>query len=84
MQKKNVDLSIDETEGNGQDWKIKKLADEASLKDKDEIQRQILRGDETKGNPDNRDNAGTVTSNETPHGREETKNDAPNKANTNG
>lgn len=65
-------------------WNIQKLGDEASQKDEDEIQRQTLRGDETKGNPDNRDNAGSVDSGETPHGREETKNDAKGKANTNG
>jgi hypothetical protein len=65
-------------------WDIKKLSDEASQKDDDEIQRQTLRGDESKGNPDNRDNAGSVASDDTPQGREESKNDVPGKANTNG
>jgi len=67
-----------------EDWDIKKLADEASQKDEDEIQRQTLRGDETEGNPDNRDNAGSVESDETPQGREEAKNDTKGKANING
>jgi len=65
-------------------WNVRKLADEASQKDEDEIQRQTLRGDETKGNPNNRDNAGSVKSDETPQGREEAKNDAKVRANTNG
>ena len=48
------------------------------------IQRQTLRGDETKGNPDNRDHAGSADSKDTPQGREESKNDSQNKANLNG
>jgi hypothetical protein len=83
-QKEHEDLGINETEDKREGWNIKKMADEASQKDEDEIQRQTLRGDETKGNPDNRDNAGTVGSNETPQGREESKNDVPGKANVNG
>lgn len=72
--------SAEEREG----WKVDELADEASQIDEDEIQRQTLRGDETKGNPDNRDHAGSVESDDTPQGREETKNDTPDKANANG
>ncbi len=64
-------------------WNIKELANEASQIDEDEIQRQTLRGDETKGNPDDRDNAGSVNTDETPQGREEAKNDVQGKANTN-
>jgi hypothetical protein len=67
-----------------ENWNTEKLGDEASQKDEDEIQRQTLRGDETKGNPDNRDHAGSVETDETPQGREESKNDAPGKANANG
>lgn len=70
----------DEREG----WNIEKLSEEASQKDEDEIQRQTLRGDETKGNPDNRDVVGGVDADETPHGREEAKNDVKGKANANG
>ena len=84
QQKEHKDPGINETEDNQEDWNIKKLADEASQKDEDEIQRQTLRGDETKGNPDNRDNAGSVQSDETPQGREESKNDVAGKANVNG
>jgi len=64
-------------------WNIQKLGEEASQKDEDEIQRQTLRGDETEGNPDKRDNAGSIDSDETPHGREEAKNDVKGKTNTN-
>ncbi len=72
--KERDDLKTDKIEGTRQGWDIQKLAEEASQKDADEFQRQILRGDETKGNPDNRDIAGSVKSGETPQGREETKN----------
>lgn len=67
-----------------QGWKVQELADEASQKDIDEIQRETLRGDETEGNPNERDHAGRVERNETPYGREEAKNEVPGKANANG
>lgn len=54
-----------------QGWSADKLSDEASQIDEDHIQRQILRGDETKGNPDERDVAGAVEKAETPEGRKE-------------
>lgn len=63
---------------------IKNLADEASLMERDEIQRRILRGDETKGEPDDRDIAGAVESSETPHGRENAKTIQKGVANKNG
>ena len=50
-----------------------KLGEEASLLDSDAIQRQVLRGDETKGDPDERDVAGAPPSEVTPQGREESK-----------
>ena len=84
QQKEDENLGIKGTEENREGWNIKKMGEEASQKDDDEIQRQTLRGDETKGNPDNRDNAGGVQSDETPQGREETKNDVAGKANVNG
>ncbi len=56
-----------------QDWNAEKVAEEATNKEDDEIMRQMLRGDETKGNPDERDVAGSVDSDETPHGSEEAK-----------
>lgn len=64
---------------NEQDWSPDKLGDEASLKDKDEIQREILRGSEDKD-----DVAGAVHTDDTPHGREEAKNDKKGAANVNG
>lgn len=83
-QKEREGLSTDEIGEQKEGWQLQQVANEASQKDEDEIQRQALRGDETKGNPDNRDNAGNVDSNETPQGREEAKNDVKGKANTNG
>ena len=56
-----------------QGWQAEELAEEASLLESDEITRQILRGDETEGNPDERDVAGGVASSDTPHGRKEVK-----------
>ncbi len=56
-----------------QGWSAKKLSDEAANKESDEIARQIKRGDETKGDADDRDDAGSPENSETPHGREETK-----------
>jgi hypothetical protein len=58
-----------------QGWKAEKLVEEGANKDSDETVRQILRGDETKGNPDQRDVAGSPKSIDTPHGREEEKRD---------
>jgi hypothetical protein len=63
---------------------IKNITDEASHRDADGILRQTLRGDETKGNPDERDVAGATEFKDTPHGREETKNDKAGAANQNG
>ena len=63
---------------------IKDITDEASHRDADGILRQTLRGDESKGNPDDRDVAGATDFEDTPHGREETKNDKAGAANQNG
>lgn len=56
-----------------QGWQSEEIVEQASGQQSDEITRQILRGDETKGNADERDIAGSVSSDETPQGREETK-----------
>ena len=74
------EIEKDQREG----WSVKELSEQGSQSDKDEIQRQTLRGDETKGNPDKRDYAGSADSQDTPQGREESKNDSQNKANLNG
>jgi hypothetical protein len=75
---------INRNDQNAGKWGVEELSDEASQKDFDEFQRQIKRGDETEGDPDKRDEAGSVDSNETPQGREEAKNDVEGKANVNG
>ena len=56
-----------------QGWQAEKIAEEAANRQSDEITREFLRGDETEGNPDERDIAGSIPSDETPRGREETK-----------
>jgi hypothetical protein len=63
---------------------IKDITDEASHRDSDGILRQTLRGDESKGDADERDIAGSTDFEDTPHGREETKNDKAGAANQNG
>lgn len=55
-------------------WSAEKLSEEATNKEPDEVTREMARGDETKGDADERDIAGAPEKNETPHGREETKN----------
>ncbi len=55
-------------------WSADKVSEEASNKEPDEIYRQIARGDETKGDADERDIAGSPDACDTPHGREEAKN----------
>ena len=77
-------MQNDETKGKREGWNVQDLADEASQKNVDEIQRETLRGDETKGDAESRDIVGKVDSNETSQGREEAKNDTKGKANTNG
>ncbi len=63
---------------------IKDISDEASHRDPDGILRQTLRGDESKGDANERDAAGATKFEDTPHGREETKNDKAGAANQNG
>jgi hypothetical protein len=60
------------------------IVEQGSVITADEVHRQLRRGDETKGDPDTRDVAGGPDPNETPRGREESKNDLPGKANANG
>ena len=73
-----------EAAGSREGWDVEKLGDEASQKNTDEIQRETLRGDETEGDPNERDIVGSVDRNETWQGREEAKNDTQGKANANG
>lgn len=56
-----------------QGWSAEEISEEASNQESDEIYRQIARGDETKGDVDERDIVGSSDKNETPHGRHETK-----------
>lgn len=59
------------------------IARQGAKTDHDEIQRQMLRGDETKGDPDERDHAGALEHEDTPHGREERKHEVESEANDN-
>jgi hypothetical protein len=66
------------------EWNVRDLAEESANELPDETLRKTLRGNETKGDPDERDIVGNVDSSETPRGREEAKNDTKSKANKNG
>jgi hypothetical protein len=63
------------TDVNREDWNAKQLIEESTGRSSDETLRDVLRGDETKGEPDDRDIVGSVNSQETPQGREEAKKD---------
>lgn len=54
-------------------WKSNKITREGSNKDADENVRELLRGDESKGDPDSRDIVGAPDPNDTAHGREDDK-----------
>ncbi len=56
-----------------ENWSAEKLAEEGANEQPDEILRKILRGNAEKGNADERDVAGSVDSDKTPRGREESK-----------
>ena len=60
------------------------ITEEASQADADDTVRRARRGDESKGDPDERDIAGGPRHADTPHGREEAKNDSREKENING
>ena len=86
-QDEREELSAEQLSGDPQGWQkedIKDITDEASNRDPDGVLRQTLRGDETKGDPNDRDVAGSLEHKDTPHGREETKQDHAGKANANG
>jgi len=56
-------------------WSAEEISEESTNMPPDEIKRQMLRGDETQGNADDRDVAGSANSNETPQAREQSKNE---------
>jgi hypothetical protein len=60
-------------EGSGTDLSRDEIAEQASKPDHEQIHRQTRRGDETKGDPDERDVAGAIDFEDTPHGWEERK-----------
>jgi hypothetical protein len=63
---------------------IKDITDEASHRDPDGVLRQTLQGDETKGDVDGRDIAGSTDFEDTSRGREDTNQDKAGAANQNG
>lgn len=67
-----------------QGWEVKKLMEESVNELPEDTLQKTLRGNENKGNPDDRDLVGKPDFNETPRGREEAKTNARGKANRNG
>lgn len=63
---------------------VEEITEQSSYRDADAMLRQTLRGDESRGDADERDIAGATEFNDTPHGREEAKNDKAGAANQNG
>jgi len=51
-------------------WSAEELGEQSSYEKETEIKRRLKRGDETVGDPNQRDVAGAVPTNDTPHGRE--------------
>jgi hypothetical protein len=82
MQNKYKDEDMPNAERDG--WNVNDLAQQSTNELPDETLRKTLRGNENKGEPDDRDIVGNVDSKETPQGKEEAKNDARGKANRNG
>lgn len=72
-----------EVRGRSSELSAEEIARQGSKTDHDEIQRQILRGDETQGDPDERDHAGALDHEDTPHGREERKHEVESEADNN-
>jgi hypothetical protein len=82
--RKAGDLSADTKLGDRPAGDVRRVNEEGSLTDSNDVIRRALRGDETKGDPDERDFAGAPDKKDTAQGREETKNDSAEAANRNG
>lgn len=74
----------EQANGERDGWTAEELSKQASQQDEDEIQRQLKRGGERQDDANDRDDAGTSASKDTPQGREEAKNNMEGKANDNG
>ena len=56
-----------------ENWNTEELTEESANEGSDETVRRVLRGEEEKGNPNDRDVAGASDFEDTPQGREENK-----------
>ncbi len=75
---------LDNGAGQSDMSELNNIVEQASYRDADSILRQTLRGVETEGDADARDVAGATDFDDTPRGREETKNDKAGARNQNG
>ena len=73
MQSKKKPESDEFPKAERDEWDAETVSNEAVNQMPDEIVRQVLRGDESKGEPDDRDIVGSSQTIDTPQGREETK-----------
>ncbi len=73
MENQDNKSKAEQVDADREGWSGDEIARQSSQIDEDEIQRQIKRGDESEGNPDERDNAGKTSPGDTPQGREESK-----------
>jgi hypothetical protein len=72
------------TGAKGADLTKDEISEQASKPDHEQIYRQTRRGDETVGDPDERDVAGAIDHEDTPHGWEERKHQVEKEAEDNG
>lgn len=68
---KNDDKEIENVERD--QWNAEELIEQSPYLESDEVQRQMLRGDESKGDADARDVVGATEFKDTAHGRNEMK-----------
>ncbi len=54
-----------------EDWEAEEIVKESSNEESDEVVRKFLRGNESEGDPDQRDIIPSPDSNDTPQGRKE-------------
>lgn len=67
-----------------EEWNAGEIAEQSVNEEPDETLRKVLRGDESKGDPDERDVVGDTETKDTQQGREERKNQVKNQESENG
>jgi hypothetical protein len=68
--KQNGRSDSEETNVKKEEWSADDLGEQSTYEGTTEISRRLRRGDETVGDPDERDVAGAIPEKDMPHGRE--------------